>query len=206
MHSTYYHEFGDFCNSVIQYSEDCAYNYNECVNIIISDAADLDFEERLQYLNEQAEEKNDKGFFAIVQKFSEFIQKIVAKIKEAFNNLRIATATKVINEDEELRKLRVTAPDPKKFDRFIKMRYKATDNVIKRLKRKKMCVTKNEFDDMIDQEFGKLYASRTSIIGGAIAMGITAVLTYATYIVSKKVIQVHADQYDKACEKQRRSR
>lgn len=192
-------EFEAFCNDVVEYSQECEYNYNECVNTIM-ESNDLYCEEKLAYLNEQAEEKQEKGIVAIVRKFTEFIQKILDKIKDAFDKCRIGAATKVINADDKLKQLRVTAPDPKKFDRFIQMRYRATDNVIKKLRRKKMCVTKAEFDAMIDQEFSKINSRKSAIVGGAITLGLTALSTWAWNVLSKKMIETTSKQYKEEVE------
>lgn len=191
-----YNEFVDDLNYIDNYFEEVNTNYIESVETIILEGGPY-VRQRLQYLNEQAEEKEKKGLAAVIQKFVDFIKKLTDKIKEIFMSEKAKKLKSQIEDDKKMKQMKVSVTDPKAFDKYIALRNQAADRVIAKLKRAGNKVTKKELDDMIDDEFRKIDAKRTAIIGGAVLIPI-GILAAAGIMIANPFTYKYS-KYEKEC-------
>lgn len=191
-----YNEFVDDLNYIDNYFEEVNTNYIESVETIILEGGPY-VRQRLQYLNEQAEEKEKKGLAAVIQKFVDFIKKLTDKIKEIFMSEKAKKLKSQIEDDKKMKQMKVSVTDPKAFDKYIALRNQAADRVIAKLKRAGNKVTKKELDDMIDDEFRKIDAKRTAIIGGAVLIPIGFLVAAGIMIANPFTYKYK--KYEKEC-------
>lgn len=187
-----YTEFVSSCDEVDTYLAECEANYQEAATQIVLDGGS-NIRQKLQYLNEQADEKESKGIKAIIEKFKQFVDNVITKIKEFFTKNKVKEAAKIVESNPELGKTKIDMPDPKAFEKYIKLRNKAVDNVIKKLHNKRMRVTAEEFDDMVETEFAKVEKIRRTLLSvgaGVLCSDITARLWNITggILVQKKIV------------------
>lgn len=193
-----YTEFVSNCDEVDTYLAECEANYQEAATQIVLDGGS-NIRQRLQYLNEQADEKESKGIKAIIEKFKQFVDNVIAKIKEFFTKNKVKEAAKIVGSDPELGKTKIDMPDPKAFEKYIKLRNKAVDNVINKLHKKRMRVTAEEFDDMVETEFAKVEKIRRTLWSVGVGVMCERVATslgqlIGTISISKKVMNDYADR------------
>ena len=190
-----FNEFQSSLDDICEYFNECDTNYVECAETIILEGGPY-VRQRLQYLNEQADEKEEKGINLIIQKFKEFIAKLAQKIRDLFTSMKFNIIEKTVNSDKKLQNLKCTIPNPKAFEKFIAMRRKASDNVVKKLKKRKMAVTKAEFDDMVDEEFKKLDKMRTNLIRNTISISAGVLVGWISHRIRSNELKKIEEQAD----------
>ena len=164
MSTTYYEicrEYHDRMNKIDAYFEAVFTNYaNTVYNItsgnIMNESYDpylteAEIEFKLEEVNEQLQEKTEKGTKGIIQAFLDFTQKLFDKIKEFFVGKKIDKLEQQVQQEPELRSIRVEGPDAALIEKIIKERQKIAEDIVKMYQRTGEALTTDEIDDLITQ-------------------------------------------------------
>lgn len=164
MSATYYEicrEYHDRMNKIDSYFESVFSNYIDVVTKITESdifgesydpyMAEATVEYKLEQAEQQLQEKTDKGTKGIIQTFLDFVQKLVDKVKEFFVGKKVDELEKQVQNDPELRSVKLEGPDAAVIEKLIKQRQKIAEDVVKLYQRKGEALTVEEIDNIVTQ-------------------------------------------------------